>query len=77
MKLPFIPAAAWPGTVQRYSYVPALRTLTVSLAEAPGEIRAVFLPVHEVADGLDDGFEQSWKSCGRVPPLVIVKVMAP
>src|SRR5262249_31621616 len=44
---------------------------------APGEMSAVFLPVQEVADALDDGFEQSWKSCGRLPLSVTVNVIAP
>jgi hypothetical protein len=65
---PFIPAAAWPGTVHRYSYVPAFATVTVSLADWPGEISAgIFLPAQTVAVAAGTAFVQSSKSCGRLP----------
>jgi len=44
VKVPFIPAAEWPGTVQTYWNVPALRS-TVRLALFPGEISGVTLPL--------------------------------
>src|SRR6185312_8053395 len=46
---PFMPAAAWPLTVQRYSYLPALVRLTVSVALLPGVTIGVTLPVHAFA----------------------------
>src|SRR5438045_588794 len=32
---PFMPAAAWPGTAQRNSYLPFFETITVSVADWP------------------------------------------
>src|SRR5581483_9129806 len=39
-----MPADAWPGTVQRYAYLPAFANLTFSVAVFPGWMSAVFLP---------------------------------
>src|SRR5581483_4394413 len=38
------PADAWPGTVQRYAYLPAFANLTFSVAVFPGWMSAVFFP---------------------------------
>ena len=44
VKMPFIPAAAWPGTVHLYGYVPFRRKTILSVADLPGEITLVFRP---------------------------------
>ena len=49
---PFIPAAACPGTVQRYSYVPLSVAVTLSVADWPGLSCFVVRPLHEFASGL-------------------------
>ena len=40
---PFMPAAAWPGTVQRNAYLPFFR-IVLSVADLPVLRRRVFLP---------------------------------
>src|SRR4051812_16683496 len=45
---PFIPAVAWPGTVQMNVYVPLFCIWTVSVCDLPGLSRFVPLPVHEL-----------------------------
>src|ERR1700760_4589033 len=74
--MPFIPAAACPETVQRYSYLPALATFTVSVALEPGLIIGVTLPLHVFAVPPVLA-AQSSKSWGRLPLFVILKVTEP
>ena len=64
-KLPFIPAAAWPGTVHRYGYFPAFLNVTFSVVLLPGPSSFVFLPA-------------ILKSCRMLPLFFTVKTtMAP
>ena len=44
VKVPFIPAAACPSTVQRYGYEPCFLNVTATLAVLPGWISPVLLP---------------------------------
>src|SRR4029077_4770092 len=39
-----MPASAWPGTVQRYEYLPFFLKVTISLAVLPGWSSGVCLP---------------------------------
>ena len=57
-----MPAAAWPGTVQRYSYVPERRNVTLSVFDCPGETSGVLLPVHVFAVIVPLLLEQTLKS---------------
>ena len=52
-----MPADAWPGTVQRYGYVPAFRNVTFSTFDFPGESWPVVWPL-------------ILKSCGTFPLLI-------
>src|SRR4029079_8782044 len=63
VRVPFIPRAAWPGTVQRYLYFPALK-VTVSFTLLPCEMSAVFLPL-------------ILKSCWILPLFTTVNVTLP
>ena len=36
VSVPFIPAAAWPGTVHRYGYLPAFVNVTLRVSDLPG-----------------------------------------
>ena len=71
-----MPAAAWPGTVQRYSYLPVFVRFTTSVALLPAAIIGVALPAHAVAVP-PLLLEQTLKSCGRVPLFVTLKVTEP
>jgi len=46
VRMPFIPPAAWPGTLHMYSYLPAV-SVTFSVA-VPLVIVGVLLPLHEL-----------------------------
>jgi hypothetical protein len=63
-KMPFMPADAWPGTVERYGYRPFFESLTRKVAECLGERSGVFFPA--IA-----------KSCETLPPFVTVKITSP
>src|SRR5262249_51911195 len=76
LRMPFMPPAACPGTVQRYSYEPFRRTDTRSVFDWPGLICPDDLPVHELPSELL-ALEQSLKSCGSLPLLVILNTMTP
>ena len=71
-----MPPAACPGSVQRYSYVPLRRTETRSVFDWPGLICPDDLPVHELPSELL-ALEQSLKSCGNLPLLVILNTITP
>ena len=43
-KMPFMPADAWPGTVERYGYRPVFERLSRKVAECRGERSGVFFP---------------------------------
>src|SRR4051812_13351042 len=64
VSLPFMPAAAWPGTVQREANLPFFVNLTVSLADLPGASTLVFLPA-------------ILKSWATLPLLTTVKITVP
>src|SRR6266567_4759832 len=64
VRLPCMPAAAWPGSVQRYGYVPASVIVTVIVAVAPGRIVSLVVPAIE-------------KSCGVFPSLISVNTTVP
>jgi hypothetical protein len=63
MNVPFMPAAACPGTVHTYGYFPAL-SVTVSFPDLPGASIAVFLPA-------------ILKSCASFPLFTTVKTTVP
>src|SRR5579871_6901778 len=69
-----MPPAAWPGSVQRYSYVPALAMVTVRVADLPGESTAVAFPEHAFAV---PPLVHSLKSWLMAPLLVTLKVTLP
>ena len=64
VKVPFMPEAAWPGTVQRYGYLPAFVNLTLSVADLPGLMSGVFLPL-------------ILKSCATWPLLSLERLAVP
>ncbi len=72
---PFIPPAAWPGTVQRYSYVPAVLKITRSVALPPGEMTGVWTPAHELPSPRVC-FEQTRKACWSFPRSVSLNATA-
>ncbi len=61
---PFIPALAWPKSVQRNAYWPFFGNLTVSIGDLPGSSDFVFLPA-------------ILKSCEILPLLRTVKITVP
>jgi hypothetical protein len=63
-KMPFMPADAWPGTVERYGYRPVFERLSRKVAECLGERSGVFFPA--IA-----------KSCVTLPLFVTVKITSP
>jgi hypothetical protein len=63
LNTPFIPAAAWPGTVQRYLNVPFFRVIR-SVALLPGPRSFVFLL-------------EILKSCWRWPVFFTLKMISP
>src|SRR6516162_11559868 len=74
--MPFIPEAAWPGTVQRYSYEPFSRIAILSVFDWPGPISRVPVPGHESARGLSLAV-QILKSWGSEPSFVTLNTMIP
>jgi hypothetical protein len=63
-KMPFMPADAWPGTVERYGYRPFFENLTRKVAECLGERSGVFFPA-------------ILKSCETLPLFLTVKITSP
>src|SRR6185437_5638544 len=63
----------WPGTLQRYSYVPFL-SATVRVFEEPPLINGVAFPLQELAE---PPVLHRVKSCGMAPPFVTLKVTGP
>jgi cyclic pyranopterin phosphate synthase len=59
-----MPPAAWPVTVHRNGYLPALLIVTSNVWDLPGFSRIVFLPA-------------ILKSCSRLPLFVTLNAMAP
>src|SRR5581483_11954204 len=76
VRMPFIPAAAWPGTVQRYSYLPGFVTVTFSVAVFPGATIGVTLPA-QLVPVPPLLLEQSLKSCVSAPLFENLNVSAP
>jgi hypothetical protein len=74
--MPFIPEAAWPGTVQRYWYEPFSRIAILSVFDWPGLIKRVPVPGHESATGLSRAV-QILKACGTEPWFVTLNTMIP
>src|SRR5438105_6846595 len=68
-RTPFIPSFAWPGTVQRYSYLPFL-SVTVSVCERPGLSEVVTLPLHAFVFVVPVALEQISNVCGTLPLFV-------
>src|SRR5258705_13776853 len=64
VKVPSIPAEAWPSTVHRYGYLPAFLNVTVSLAVLPGLMSGVCFP-------------PILKSCRICPTFLTTKVTLP
>ena len=62
--MPFIPAAAWPRTVQRYANLPALANVTRTVEVFPGASTTVLRPA-------------ILKSCFSVPLFVTRKTTTP
>ena len=58
---PFIPAAAWPGMLQRNSYLPAFLIVTVNDADCPGFRVFVTLPTHVFFAAVFTGAVQNLK----------------
>lgn len=71
-----MPAAAWPATVHRYSYVPFLVKWTLSFVDAPGLTSTLVVPAQALAKPPFE-LEQTLKSCGIVPLLMITNVVVP
>jgi hypothetical protein len=63
LSTPFIPPAAWPGTVQRKAYLPGFLNVTLSVVLFPGETFDVFLPA----------ILKSWPSVPRFVTLNVTK----
>ena len=57
-----MPAVAWPVTVQRYSYLPALANVIFNVFEEPGVISVVPLPLQVSTGAVVVGAEQTLKS---------------
>src|SRR5262249_12495763 len=74
---PFMPAAAWPGTAQRYSYLPFFKNTTVIVAVCPCFRVTVDLPVHEFLAVVDTGTEQTLKLWKASPRSVTLKITVP
>src|SRR5581483_5930634 len=74
---PFMPAAAWPATVQRYSYLPLFVSFTVSVALSPWCRIFVTLPTQAFFARLATGAVQSLKSWKATPWFVTLKVIVP
>src|SRR5262249_25300306 len=74
---PFVPAAAWPGTVHRNSYLPFLERTTVRVADSPGLSTFVRLPRQAFLALLEVGVVQSSKPCFAVPAFVTLKMIVP
>src|SRR5437870_3672268 len=64
VRTPFIPAAAWPGTVQRYGNLPFFANLTTRLAFLPGLSSGDLMPA-------------ILKSCDSLPAFVTLKMTVP
>ena len=57
-----MPPAAWPGTVQRYSYVPAFLNVTLRVVDLCGRTIGLVLPTQLFA-APPFGLEQIFRSC--------------
>ena len=71
---PFIPPAACPGMLQRYSYLPAFVILTVNDAVCPGFRVFVTLPTHVFFAAVFTGAVQNLKVWKPRPLFVTLKV---
>src|SRR4051794_41628362 len=60
---PFIPFAACPGVLDRYSYVPPFASTTLSVAVFPGLIGGVDTPAQAFRPALVRGAEQTLNAC--------------
>ena len=67
-----MPAAAWPGMVQRYSYVPFLLNTNASVARCPRATGLVPLPLQLFAFP-PLGLAQTLKLCESVPLRALVR----
>ena len=71
---PFIPPAACPGMLQRYSYLPVFVMLTVNDAVCPGCRVFVTLPTHVFFAAVFTGLKQNLKVWKPRPLFVTLKV---
>ena len=71
---PFMPAAACPGMLQRYSYLPAFKIVTVNVAVCPGCRVFVTLPTHVFFAAVFTGAVQSLKVWKPRPLFVTLNV---
>ena len=74
-RVPFMPAAAWPGTVHRYSYVPFLRP-TIMRPDFPGARSGVTVPTHEF-DVPPVGLAQILNECEICPSFLTSNTTVP
>src|SRR5579862_8743092 len=74
---PFIPAAAWPLTSQRYSYFPLFVSFTVRVAVSPWWSSFVTSPTHAFFVRLVTGTVQSLNVWNATPWFVTLKMIVP
>jgi hypothetical protein len=74
---PFIPAPAWPGTAQRYSYFPLFVNMTVRVADCPCFRIAVAFPTQAFFAAVEVGVVQILKLWSARPEFVTLNVIAP
>src|ERR1700733_9068873 len=72
-----MPFCACPGTVQRYSYLPALANVIANVAVLPDAICAVALPAQAFGVIVPLLLEQNFRSWGRTPLLTNLKSTSP
>ena len=71
---PFIPLAACPGTLERYSYVPRFLKVIVRVADCPGARSLVPVPLQVFRFALLIGVVQTLNVCESAPLFLTLKV---
>jgi hypothetical protein len=74
--MPFIPFAACPATLERYSYVPRVVKVKVRLADRPGASVFVPLPRQLFTSAPSSGALHTLNACGTVPLFATLNTTA-